>query len=69
MYNFIEDYPGDKSRALALAKAEADKRMWCDDVDDELIYSQLLSPEFNLYMEMIFADPHEDTSNAYAFIR
>lgn len=53
MYNFIEDYPGAKSQIFALAKAEADRRTWCDEVDDELIYKQISSPEFNLYMEMI----------------
>ena len=68
MYDFIEDYPGAKTQTLALAKAEADKRTWCDEVDDELIYKQISSPEFNLYMEMIFSENSEDTSNVYSYI-
>ena len=68
MYDFIEDYPGDKSRTLAAAKAEADTREWCDEIDDELIFRQISSPEFNLYMQMIFAETSEDTSNVYSYI-
>ena len=69
MYDFIEDYPGNKARTLALAKAEADERTWCDEVDDEFVYRQLASPEFDLYMEMIMSDLHDDTSNVYAYIQ
>lgn len=53
MYNFIEDYPGDKTRTIAAAKAETDNRRWFDEVDEEAIYSQLASPEFALYLEMV----------------
>lgn len=67
MNNFIEDYPGNKSRTLDAAKAESDTRRWFDEVDEEAIYSQLASPEFALYMEMLFSDAPEDSSNVYAY--
>jgi hypothetical protein len=67
MNNFIEDYPGNKSRTLEAAKTEADTRRWFDEVDEEAIYSQLASPEFALYMEMLFSDAPEDSSNVYAY--
>ena len=68
MNNFIEDYPGNKSQTLNAAIAEADTRRCFDEVDDEAIYSQLASPEFALYMEMIFCDAPEDSSNVYSYI-
>lgn len=67
MNDFIEDYPGNKTQALNVAKAEADTRRWFDEVDEEAIYSQLASPEFSLYMEMLFSDAPEDSSNVYAY--
>jgi hypothetical protein len=67
MNDFIEDYPGNKTQALNAAKAEADTRRWFDEVDEEAIYSQLASPEFALYMEMMFSDAPEDSSNVYAY--
>ena len=53
MCNFVEDYPGLKSRTLAAAKEEADNRQWFDQVDEEEIYRQLSSPEFSLYLEIV----------------
>ncbi len=53
MYDFIENYPGDKAMALNAAKAEADNRRWFDEVDEEAVYRQLASPEFALYIEMV----------------
>ena len=67
MNDFIEDYPGNETQALNAAKAEADTRRWFDEVDEEAIYSQLASPEFALYMEMLFSDAPEDSSNVYAY--
>lgn len=68
MNNFIENYPGSKSQTLSAAKAEADNRRWFDEVDEDTIYSQLASPEFALYMEMIFCETPEDSSNVYSYI-
>ena len=53
MFNFIEDYLYDP--ALAIANAQKSPRSWHNEVDEESIYSQLASPEFRLYEEMISA--------------
>ena len=53
MCNFVEDYPGAKSRTLAAAKAEVDNKLWFDQVDEEEIYRQMSSPEYRLYMEIV----------------
>lgn len=67
MFNFVEDYPGNKAQALATAKSMADRMQWCDGVDDDLICSQLESGEFRLYMEMVFCDAAEDSPRANSF--
>ena len=54
MNNFVEDYPGAESRTIAAAKAEADNRQWFDQVDEEEVYRQLSSPEYKLYLEMVY---------------
>lgn len=67
MNDFIVDYPGNKSQALSAAKAEADNRRWFDEMDQEAVYRQLSSPEFALYMEILFSDAPEDSSSVYAY--
>lgn len=56
MCNFIEAYPGDQSQVIAMALEEAGSRKWFDEVDDELIYSQISSPEFRLYEQIILCE-------------
>ena len=51
MCTFIEDYLNSPSAAIAKAMNEQKKRL--ADVDDELIYSQIASPEFRLYEEIV----------------
>ena len=53
MYNFIEDYLACKTQALASAKKMADGMVWCADIDEEAIYSQIASPQFRLYEEIL----------------
>ncbi len=67
MCNFVEDYPGDKTQALANAKSMADRMNWCDNVDEDLICRELASGEFRLYMEMIFCDAAEDSPHANSY--
>lgn len=52
MYDFIENYPADKMQAIAAAKNMADSRRWFDTIDEDVIYSQIASAEFTLYLEM-----------------
>ena len=68
MNNFVEDYPGAKSRTLAAAKSEADSRKYFDQVDEDDIYRQLSSPEYKLYLEMIFSDSVEESSDIYTYL-
>ena len=51
MRTFIEDYLNSPSDAIGKAMAEQKSRL--NDVDDELIYSQLAPPEFRLYEDII----------------
>lgn len=67
MCSFVEDYPGNKAQALVTLKSMADSMQWCDNVDDDLIFSQLDSGEFRLYMEMVFCDAAEDSPRANSF--
>lgn len=54
MCTFIEDYLKSPSDAIGKAMTEQKKRL--ADVDDELIYSQIASPEFRLYVEIVSID-------------
>ena len=54
MCTFIEDYL--KSPSDAIGKAILEQKNRLSDVDDELIYSQIASPEFRLYEEIVSID-------------
>ena len=56
MSNFVEEYPGNKAQVLASAIREAGERTWWNEIDDDLIYNQIASPEFKLYEEVIFSE-------------
>ncbi len=53
MCNFVNDFPLDKSQTFEQAKQLADSRKWCETIDDDCIYSQISSPEFRLYQEVV----------------
>lgn len=53
MDTFIKNYLEDKELAMSYAISQADDLTWCDSVDEDMIYRQLSSPEFNLYQEII----------------
>lgn len=60
MSTFIEDYLSNPS--LAIAEAENRPMSWADEVDEDLIYSQISSPQFRLYEAVIMAPSAEDLS-------
>ncbi len=62
MRNFIEDYLVNPS--LAIETAKETPMNWADDINEEMIYGQLASPEFRLYEEIIMAPSAEDLSFA-----
>ena len=52
MRSFIEDYLHNPSAAIAKA-SESMKGTWHDAINEEDIYSQISSPEFRLYQELL----------------
>ena len=67
MSNFIEDYLNNPSFAVAEAKNRP--MSWADDVDEDMIYSQISTPQFHLYEAVIMAPLSDDltfeTKNIY----
>ena len=63
MRNFIEDYLQNPS--LAVASAQNTPMGWTEDIDEDMIYSQLASPEFRLYEEIILNASSEDAVQDY----
>ena len=51
MKTFIEDYLQNPSQAISNAQSSS-SATWTDNIDDEVIYSQIASPEFALYQAM-----------------
>lgn len=52
MCNFVKDYPQNPTQTILNAKALADQKFNDVDFDEEMIWSQLSSPEFRLYEEI-----------------
>lgn len=63
MRNFIEDYLQNPS--LAVAAAQNTPMGWTEDIDEDMIYSQLASPEFRLYEEIILNASSGDAVQDY----
>ena len=63
MRNFIEDYLQNPS--LAVAAAQNTPMGWTEGIDEDIIYSQLASPEFRLYEEIILNASSEDAVQDY----
>ncbi len=69
MCNFIQDYLDNPSQAISAALAEADSLEWLDNVDDDIICSQISSPEFRLYENIILSMPADDDRHAETTVR
>ena len=54
MCTFIEDYMNSPSAAIARAMNEQKNRF--NDIDENMIYQQLASPEFRLYEDIILSN-------------
>ena len=67
MRSFIEDYLQNPGQAIAEARQNSDADSWYDNIDEEMIYAQIASPEFRLYEAMIFSQSAEDRSESHAF--
>mgnify|MGYP006382924835 FL=1 len=70
MNTFIEDYLHDPTEAVASACEKMSSAGWYDDIDEEMIYRQIASPEFRLYEEIILSQTAEDSprANVYASV-
>lgn len=53
MRTFIEDYLYNPSAAIASAAEASASLDWANDIDDEIIWSQLASGEFKMYEELV----------------
>lgn len=60
MCNFIEDYLENPALAISNAVQRAAAEASAMNFDEDLISSELSSPEFRLYEEMIFCSIPED---------
>ena len=67
MSNFIEDYL--KNPSFAVAEAKSRPMNWAENIDEEMIYSQISTPQFHLYEAVIMAPSSGDltfeTKNLY----
>ena len=68
MKSFIEDYLADPTQAVADARRSADTDTWYDNIDEELIYSQIASPEFHLYEAMVLSQGADEHLYSAAYI-
>jgi hypothetical protein len=50
--NFIEDYLQNPSQAVANARLSAEERFGAISCPDDVVYSQLSSPEYRLYEQI-----------------
>lgn len=66
MRSFIEDYLLNPAMAISSASAAVTSPRF-DEIDDEIIYKELASPEFRLYEEIIFSSVAEDAPRANTF--
>ena len=55
MKSFIEDYLQNPGQAIADAAVLSKNLGWSDNVDEDLIYAQLASPEFRLYEDIVIS--------------
>ena len=53
MKSFIEDYLLNPSQAIAGAALASRSLDWSDNIDEDVIYAQLASPEFHLYEDIV----------------
>ena len=62
MGTFIDDYLQNPSQAIENARQLA-SGSWYDNIDEEMIYAQISSPEFLLYEAMILAPSNDGFSD------
>ena len=53
MKSFIEDYLQNPGQAIAEAAILSNHMNWSNDIDEDVIYAQIASPEFRLYEDIV----------------
>ena len=53
MRTFIEDYLANPAAAIASAVEASENLDWAKDIDEEIMYSQISSPEFKMYETLV----------------
>lgn len=56
MNGFIDEYLCDPSHAVMNARERADCRFDGMDIKEDMVYSQIASPEFRFYSEVLIPD-------------
>ena len=67
MKSFIEDYLQNPSQAIADARQNSDGASWYDNIDEDMIYAQIASPEFRLYEAMVLCPSSEEHTGSHNF--
>ena len=60
MKSFIEDFLQEPSKAITTARQITGSESWYDNVDEDIIYAQISSPEFRLYEAIVLAPEQEE---------
>ena len=66
MKSFIEDYLQDPSKAISEARM-CTELSWYDNIDEDMIYAQIASPEFRLYEAMVLCPSSEEHTGSHNF--
>lgn len=67
MESFISAYLMNPSSAIAEGRLACNASGWSDNMDDDMIYAQLGSPEFRLYEEIVLSSDVEEAPRANLF--
>lgn len=62
MRNFIDSYLDNPSAATSEAYKSLETNDFGQGYDDEMIYGEIASPEFQLYLEILFSKDVEDAN-------
>ena len=62
MRNFIDSYLDNPSSAISEACKSLETNDFSQGYDDEMIYGEIVSPEFQLYLEILFSKDVEDAN-------
>ena len=62
MRNFIDSYLDNPSSAISEACKSLENNDFAQNYDDDMIYGEISSPEFQLYLEILFSKDVEDAN-------